>query len=97
MSNNIESILQELTNKIGGDKVNNSNTSYFHVKPIYVYGGVPIVLLFLFLLIRPNFIKKKDDKTGNNIIDMKKVILITIIFSLIIDIGLYVYLYSKNK
>ena len=98
---NIENILQELSDKIGDSSTTSSfggggKGVSFYVKPIYLYGGVPIILLTLFLVIRPGFIKKKDEKEQCEVIDMKKVVIYTAIFSIVIDIAIYVYLNKKR-
>ena len=93
---NIENLLQELSGKINQDSTNTIPSKYtFKIKPMYIYGGVPLVILGLFLLVRPSFIMVKDPKTECNTINIKKVLLYTLVFTAIIDLFIYFYINKK--
>jgi len=80
------------------DKPNLTNLTF---NVTYLYGGVPIVVLILFILTQPKFLK--DETINENgeksyTINIKKIIIWTLVISTLINVGIFVYFYrQKNK
>jgi hypothetical protein len=98
--------IDNIKNNVGVYSSENKKTkSYFpsmdsipKFKPQYIYGIIPIVILIILLIFRPNFIKyEKIDNDGNE--QMKvgfyKLIVWTLGISIILCIGLFAYNFKK--
>jgi heme/copper-type cytochrome/quinol oxidase subunit 2 len=82
--------------------IQNVSTSHsITFKPIYLYGGIPIGVLLLFIMTQPKFLKDEltDEKGEKSYkINMQKILIWTVVISIIINIGIFAYFYQqKNK
>lgn len=72
----------------------------FTLNPIYIYGGIPITVLILFLIIQPAFLREeiKDEKgEKKTALNFKKVVIWTAVISTVIDVGIFAYFYQQKK
>jgi hypothetical protein len=67
---------------------------------LYVYLGIPILVLILLVIFRPSFVKTEsvlDDETTVPKTDVKKILIWTLVLGTALDLGLYGVTYKLKK
>ena len=59
------------------------------------YIGIPLSIFILLLVFQPRFVKVEDIRTGVLITSYKKILIMTLTFSMILIIGIYGHNYRK--
>lgn len=98
----VEGTVPALTDNLGSTAPTPAANSQwsFTLNPIYIYGGVPILVLILFLIIQPTFLRDetKDEKgEKKTTLNFKKVVIWTAVISTVIDVGIFAYFYQQKK
>jgi hypothetical protein len=69
-------------------------------KRVYLYVGIPIIIAIVLLVLKPKFItdeKVNDEGEAYQSIQMKKVLMWTLILGGVLDVALFGYFYKNNN
>jgi hypothetical protein len=67
--------------------------------PIVYYFALPLIVCVLLFFLKPSFIMEKISKNGNfptKKLNYKKLLIATILFSIIIAFGIFIFFYKKS-
>lgn len=74
--------------------------SKFNIQSPFIYAVPPIIILIILVLIKPSFITNEHINKNNDTvkkINYSYLIITTLIFGILIDIGLFTYIRKINK
>lgn len=64
--------------------------------PVRLYIGIPIIILLLLIIFRPNFCYTSETPTSKAKLSFQKIFLTWFILSLVLNLSLYAYFFKKN-
>ena len=94
---NFETILSKLEEKLDkvGDKLDPPKCSFYvdFKSPLIIYTSIIVTIVILFLIVKPKCITNEIEKDGEliNILSFKKLILSSIIISIIVSLAFYYF------
>ena len=102
---NMDMTLSGLQNKVSEfttttRKYGTQHVTYKINSLFVLYGSIPIIILIVLYMCKPKFVMKEvlsDDGVSEFKINVITLVITTTIFSMLIALGIYTYLYNKNK
>ena len=104
-----DNTLKQLSDKVDNLSYENdkqtTKSSFFSFdinfkSPIFYYSIVPIILLILLIIFRPDFIKKEVKVNGNiyeKKVVYKKLFIAVIVLSVVVYFSIFIYNYTKKQ